>query len=224
MWDEERFTSVCFASQGWTSDSAVKFNKHIAPRSSDILITLITMLLWIAFQKPGAPFIHGMLCLKSLHRVWFIDAHFLFIHHASTLDNASLCVCVQVYVHVSIDHGFITAKINQSSLNNASPAIMEKYAEYAAAELEGVGGGMKKHKACSWLSFNVWHREKTLFSTFTNELRSWFKEVSVFHFMSYARGINIHGGNFVCVSLTQSQLQYVGSQFQPRGFKFQTLF
>lgn len=86
-----------------------------------------------------------------------MDAQFLFIHHASTLENASLCVCkrVHVYVHVSIDQRFITTKINQSSLNNASSAIMEKYAEYASAELEGVGGGMKKHKACSQLSFYV---------------------------------------------------------------------
>lgn len=62
---------------------------------------------------------------------------------------------MQVYVHVSKDQRFITAKINQSSLNNASPAIMEKYAECASAEFEGVGGGMKKHKACSRLSFYV---------------------------------------------------------------------
>lgn len=50
---------------------------------------------------------------------------------------------------MSKDQRFIAAKINQSLLNNASPAIMEKYAEYASADLGSVGGGMKKHKARS---------------------------------------------------------------------------
>ncbi len=86
-----------------------------------------------------------------------------------------LCVskCVQAYVHVSIDQRFITVKINQNSLNNASPAIMKKYAEYASADLEGEGGGMKKHKACTRLSFYAQDKKrKTLLSALTNELRS----------------------------------------------------
>lgn len=157
-------------------NSSVTFNKHIAPRSaSDILITLITMLLWIAFQKPIAPFIHGVLCLRSLHggviHGCSVPLYSSMHHHW----RMQICVCefVPVYVHMSIDRRFITAKINQRLLNNASLAIMEKYAEYAWAELEGVGGGMKKHKACSQLSFYVWdNRGKTLLSTLTNELRS----------------------------------------------------
>lgn len=54
----------CTAVNLWCN-SAVTFNKHIAPRSaSDILITLITMLLWIAFQKQSTLFIHITLCLR----------------------------------------------------------------------------------------------------------------------------------------------------------------
>lgn len=54
-----------------------------------------------------------------------------------------LCVgaCALFVVLASIEQRFITAKINQSSLNNVSPAILEKYAEYTSAELKGVGGG-----------------------------------------------------------------------------------
>lgn len=67
----------------------------------------------------------------------------LFIMHQHWRMQACVFKCVQVYVHVSLDQRFITAKINQSSMNNASPAIMEKYAEYASAELEDVGGGIR---------------------------------------------------------------------------------
>lgn len=55
-------------------------------------------------------------------------------------------MCVPFVLHISIDQRFIIAKINLSSLNNASPAIMEKYAEYVSAELKGVEVGMRSVK------------------------------------------------------------------------------
>lgn len=79
-------------------NSAVTFNKHIAPRSvSDNLITLITMLLWIDFQKPRAPFIHGTLCLRSLHGGVI---HECSVPLYSSCINTGECklVCVQVCV------------------------------------------------------------------------------------------------------------------------------
>lgn len=132
------------------------------------------MLLWIAFQKLSAPFIHGTLCLRSLHRGVI---HRCSLPLYSSCINTGECefVCTQVYVHVSTDQRFITAKINQSSLNNASPAIMEKYAECASAKLEG---GMKKHEACSRLSLDK--RGKTLLCTLTNELRSGLRRLRSF--------------------------------------------
>lgn len=76
-----------------------------------------------------------------------MDAQFLFIHHASTLKKErGKFVCVPFVLRISIDQRFIIAKINLSSLNNASPAIMEKYAEYVSAELKGVEVGMKSVK------------------------------------------------------------------------------
>lgn len=55
-------------------------------------------------------------------------------------------MCAPFVLHIPIDQRFIIAKINLSSLNNASPAIMEKYAEYVSAELKGVEVGMKSVK------------------------------------------------------------------------------
>lgn len=55
-------------------------------------------------------------------------------------------MCVPFVLHISINQRFIIAKINLSSLNNASPAIMEKYAEYVSAELKGVEVGMRSVK------------------------------------------------------------------------------
>lgn len=87
-----------------------------------------------------------------------MDAHFFFVHRASThtqkKNKSGKFGCVPFVFHISIDQRFITAKINQSSLNNASPAIVEKDAEYVSAELK-CGSGYEKCKAGSRLSFYV---------------------------------------------------------------------
>ncbi len=106
-WDRI-FASAVFCCTGvnlWCN-SAVTFNKHIAPRSaSDILITLITMQLWIAFQKPSAPFIHGALCLRSLHGGVIHRCSLPLYSSCINTGECKFCVCkcAQVYVHVSTD-------------------------------------------------------------------------------------------------------------------------
>lgn len=79
---------------------------------SDILITLITMLLWIGFQKPSAPFIRATLCLRSLHRavIQRYSLPILFIMHQLW----RMQVCVRLHLRAGLCPRVYTAQIYYS--------------------------------------------------------------------------------------------------------------
>lgn len=98
----------CFIGVSFWCNWAVTLNKHIALCSaSDNLITLITMLLWIAVQKHWAPFIHVMLCLRSLHwgLVHWCSLPFSLPHASIPGECKSLCVSVYWFKSVCLSAG-----------------------------------------------------------------------------------------------------------------------
>lgn len=68
------------------------------------------------------------------------------------LQNVAFFFCFwegKLYVHISKDEEFISTKINQNLLNNASPATVQKiYAECASAQLKSKVV-LKQQKGCS---------------------------------------------------------------------------
>lgn len=97
--------------------------------------------------------------------VWFMDALFLFILHASIQEKAGFSVSVMV--QVSIDQRFSAAKINESRLDNATLAIIKKYSEYVSTGLKGVGS---EHRSINFYARDK--QRKTFYATLTNELSS----------------------------------------------------
>lgn len=69
-----------------------------------------------------------------------MDALFFFIHHTSTLENASLCVCkhVHVYVCMSIDQRFMQPRSTRTHEIIHDLLSWKNMLSYTPTEVEGV--------------------------------------------------------------------------------------